>query len=589
MSSRIATFRSPIFRKFLLTALSLITVTLAVAGALVIRYTANRELLHAERELDGMLRVLAPQLPSLPSVALDDWARRTDQLAHARVSVIDHMGIVLADSEHDPTTMENHAHRPEVAAALAGRTGTFVRRSATLDLDFCYVAIPAELPGQARGVLRLAMPLEQVRISSAQVRALVIKSFLAAALLALLVAYLVARAFTRRIRSIEAYSTDLVAGRFSGSLAADADDELGSVARALRNMAGQFRDMLDRLARESAQRRAILASMVEGVLAVDADLRVTFCNDSLANAVRARIPVAEGMPLLQLIRDPGLLDLLARVIETGESDQRRLLLLASGGRVYDVQAAPLEHRPRPGALAILHDVTELERLERVRKDLVVNISHELRTPLAAIRGYAETLLDGALEDPSNNRKFLGIINNQVNRLADMASDLLTLAELESGRTAPASERIPLRDAAEAALSVVAPEAEAAGVILLAGNLDGFAVSAPPGRLERVLQNLLHNAVRFNHPGGEVWLEAAPAPDGRISITVEDTGIGIPHEELPRIFERFYCVDKSRSRETGGSGMGLAIVKHIVEQMSGTVTVESSLGKGSVFTLLLPAA
>jgi len=589
MDSRSATFGSPIFRKLLLAALILILLTLGGAAILLTRYTADRELLHARRELEGMVRVLAPQLPRVEPAALADWAKRAEELTNARVTVIDHGGRVLADSEHDPSTMENHAGRPEVADAVAGRTGSSVRHSATLDIDFCYLAAPAALPGQPGAVLRLARPLEQVKVSIAQVRLLILKAFLPAALLAFLVAWLVSRAFTRRIRRIEAFAADLSAGQFSGALAVDADDELGSVARALRNMARQFRDMLDRLAEESAQRRAILASMVEGVLAVDADLRVTFCNDSLAGAVRARTPVPEGLPVLQLIRDPAMQELLANVIETGESAQRRLLLLATGGRVYDVQAAPLEHRPRRGALAILHDVTELERLERVRKDFVVNISHELRTPLTAIRGYAETLLDGALEDREHNRKFLGIIASQATRLADVAAALLTLSELEAERTAPAPERILVRDAAEAALEAIAPEAEACGVSILAGNLDDLAVAAPRGRLERVLQNLLNNAVRFNRRGGEVWLEAAPAPDGKVAISVRDTGIGIPHEDLPRIFERFYIVDKSRSREAGGTGMGLSIVKHIVEQMSGTVSVESRMGKGSVFTVLLPAA
>jgi two-component system phosphate regulon sensor histidine kinase PhoR len=241
-----------------------------------------------------------------------------------------------------------------------------------------------------------------------------------------------------------------------------------------------------------------------------------------------------------------------------------------------------------GALAVLRDITELEHLERVRKDFVANISHELRTPLAAIRGYAETLLDGASEDPANNRKFLEIICRNTVRLGDMASDLLALSELEAERQPPPGERIPVREAVGTALRAVESEAVERGVDVFPGAIEDVYVVGQRFRLEHALVNLLANAIRFNRPGGEVRVEAV-AVGGEVRTRVSDTGIGIPYQDLPRIFERFYCVDKARSRETGGTGLGLAIVKHVVEKMGGTVSVESRLGKGSVFTLQFPAA
>ena len=583
------TFRSPIFRKLLFTALLLIVVTLAGAGILLRRYTAAHELKHAEQELDGMIRVLAPLLPSVDASALGGWAARMDERTRARVTIIDRRGVVLADSEHDPATMDNHAGRPEVREALAGRKQSSVRHSATLDVDFLYLAAPAELPGQPGAVLRLAMPLEHVGASIAEIQWLILKSALSGAVLALLIAWFAARAFSGRIRRIEAFAGELAEGGFSGAVAIEADDELGSVARALRHMAQRFRDMLDRLSQESTQRRAILASMVEGVLAVDGEMRVTFCNDSLATAVRARTPVPEHLPVVQLIRDPDLRTLLEQVLASGGPARRRMSLLAAGGRVFDVQAVPLEHDSRRGALAILHDVTELEALERVRQDFMVNISHELRTPLAAIRGAAETLADGALEDPVNSRRFLEIIRAHSARLGDVASDWQTLAELEAERTAPAAERISVRAAVASALRAVEAEALAHEVTAMAGEVEDVEVAAPRGRLDRVLLNLLHNAIRFNRPGGEVRVEASRGQGGEVRIMVRDTGIGIRFEDMPRIFERLYRADKSRSRESGGTGLGLAIVKHTVEKMSGTVSVESRLGKGSVFTVVLPAA
>ena len=251
-------------------------------------------------------------------------------------------------------------------------------------------------------------------------------------------------------------------------------------------------------------------------------------------------------------------------------------------------AGPLAGPSTRGALAILHDVTELERLERVRKDFVANVSHELRTPLAAIRGYAETLLDGALQDQEHNRRFVEIIQAQATRLSNIASDLLTLSELESnGKARPAQPQpVSVRSAFESALRTVESAARVRGVHLLCGPIDEVFVLGNELRLEQVLVNLLDNAVKFNRPNGEVHLEAREA-DGAARITIRDTGIGIPSEDLPRIFERFYRVDKARSREMGGTGLGLSIVRHVIEQMNGSIRVDSQLGVGSEFTITIP--
>lgn len=586
MGSR--TLRSPIFRKLLLAAFLLILTALAVLDFLMTGYTAARERTHAEEQMETAARILAPSLAGLEPSGLEDWAKQQDARARLRVTLIDRQGAVLADSQHDPRTMENHGGRPEVREAIAGRRGADVRRSATLDIDLCYLAIPVALKGQPGAVLRLAMPLAQVSASAGEIRGLILRATLIAAALSLLVAYFISRVFTQRIHRIQTYAQELVRADYSGTLPAEANDELGSVAASLRGMAGQFREMLSRLSEESSRREAILSSMVEGVLAVDRELRVTFCNDAFARAVDASLPVAEHLPLQQLVRDPALLDLLAQVLAQGHPSRRRLPLVAARGRVFEVQAAPLGEGARRGAIAILHDITELEHLERVRKDFVANVSHELRTPLAAIRGYAETLLDGALEDPQYNRKFLAIISAHTVRLGDMAADLLALCELEAERAPLPAERVPLGESAEAALRTVEGEARARKVELSGGDMAGICIRGQRYRLEHALINLLANAVKFNRPGGSVRLEAAQS-GSFVAITVKDTGIGIPSDQLPRIFERFYCVDKARSRETGGTGLGLSIVKHIAEKMAGHVSVESQLGKGSTFTLTLPAA
>ncbi len=411
---------------------------------------------------------------------------------------------------------------------------------------------------------------------------------LAVLVLAGVLAFLFTRSFSRRVSQIRAYAERLLDPPVFDQPLPSGDDDLGLLARSLQRTAPRIRELVESLKLEGARREAILASMIEGVLAVDKDLRVTFCNYSFARTVDARLPVVPGMPLLELVRDPGLREIMTAVISTGERLERRLTLPGAGARSFEVLAGPLGAPATRGALAILHDVTQLERLERVRRDFVANVSLELRTPLAAIRGYAETLLDGALEDLDNNRRFVEIILAQATRLSNIASDLLSLSELESTALSAPPQPVSIRSAIESALRTVESAARVQGVRLLCERLDDLKVVGYELRLEQVFVNLLDNAVKFNRPNGEVQVEMR-RDNGRVRILIGDTGIGIPSEDLPRIFERFYRADKARSRAMGGTGLGLSIVKHAVEQMGGTIQVHSRLGEGSEFTVELPTA
>ena len=553
------------------------------------RYMARRQVDNVQQRLSAQLRLLSFEAARVPPAGLEEWAQAAGTRAQARVTLIDPQGVVLADSQRDPETMENHASRPEIQAAVKEGSGSSIRHSATLDHDLCYAAASFSYGGGPGHVLRLAVPLEDVDEAVAAVRWRILGASLAAAFVALVIAYFFSRSFTQRISRLRAFAEGLVDARVSGTLAADAEDELGALARSLDRAAAQLRELVDRLSLESARREAILTSMVEGVLAVDSELRVTFLNDSFARAVGVVLPVTERLPLLELTRDPELLDILTRVLVTGEPSRRRVELPSAAGRSFEVQVAPLAAAAHRGAIAILHDVSDLERLERVRKDFVANVSHELRTPLTAIRGYAETLLDGALEDPENNRRFLEIIKAHAIRLNNIASDLLTLAELESGKLDSKPERVSVRGAIESALNTVEAGARLREVRIIAERGEEALVLGDKVRLEQVLINLLDNAIKFNRLGGEVRVAAGPGGDGKVRVTIRDTGIGIPSEDLSRIFERFYRVDKARSREMGGTGLGLSIVKHVIERMGGSVQVESELGKGSTFTVILPAA
>lgn len=366
-----------------------------------------------------------------------------------------------------------------------------------------------------------------------------------------------------------------------------ADDELGVLGRSMSRVPPRVRELVQRVGIEAQRREAILAGMVEALLAVDQHLKVVLCNDAFARVAGVPSGIEPGTPLVRMVRDPVLVDLLRHVLETGIPSRRRLQLGSSEGPWFEVNVAPLAMPAGPGAIALLHDITELERLERIRKDFVANVSHELRTPLTAIRGYAETLLDGALDDAEHRRRFVEVIEIHAIRLNNIAADLLALSELDNGAAAEQPRPVLVQAAVESAIRTVEPAAADRRVHLVTGAFGDLEVLGYRMRLEQALVNLIDNAVKFNRPEGEVRVEVGRTDNGQARIVVSDTGIGIPSSDLPRVFERFYRVDRARSREMGGTGLGLSIVKHAIEQMKGTVAVESELGKGSRFTIVLP--
>jgi two-component system phosphate regulon sensor histidine kinase PhoR len=421
-----------------------------------------------------------------------------------------------------------------------------------------------------------------VWVSSLQIRIL----SLVVTLGGLSVVWLIARAFARRINGLAGFVDGMLDHDATGQRLQTGDDELGSLARSLGRMTPRIAELVSRLSVELTRREAVLASMTEAVLAVDAQLNVTFCNHSFQQAVGDH-HTAEGVPLIRIVRDPGLFRVLKRVVDSGETLRQRLQLSTTEARTFEVRAAPLSNSTSRGAIAILYDVTPQERLERVKRDFIANVSHEFRTPLATIRGYAETLLDGGLEDHQNRRKFVEIIQANGVRLNNIAADLLTLSELEAGRPEPEPGPIPVSDAIHAAIHAVEPAARLRGLALSAGPIPDVYILGYGIRFEQALLNLLDNAVKFNRENGEVRVEVRPVAEGRIEISVTDTGVGIPPEDLSRVFERFYRVDKARSRQVGGTGLGLSIVKHAIEQMNGAIAVESRLGSGTRFAITLP--
>ena len=438
----------------------------------------------------------------------------------------------------------------------------------------------------ALAVVWLWSDLKPASIPWAALKLTIVLAFLTAASAALNRS--IWRKISAGLQKLESFAAALPA--VEETLPEDGPLELERLSRAMKAMSRRVHNLLDEINLESTRREAILACMAGGVLAVDSGLRVIFCNDAFAQAFGARVPVQQGQTLYELVREPALRDILERVVRSGQPEKDSLQLPTAGSKWFEGRALPLGPGPGRGALIVLHDITAIKHQEQMQKDLVADVSHELRTPLAAIRGYAETLLDGALEDTENNRRFVEIILSHAIRLNNIAADLLVLSELDS-KTAPESppERIPVLDVVNSAVHMVQNAASLRGIRLNRDACRECFVAGYRLRLEQAIVNLLDNAVKFNRNDGEVKIECGRTDRGRVSISISDTGSGIPSGELKRIFERFYRVDKARSRPGGGTGLGLPIVKEVIERMGGTVTVESRLGRGSRFTLELDAA
>ena len=523
------------------------------------------------------------------SYSLAEIAAQEAQAAGARATIIDASGRVLADSEASPATMENHATRPEFAAALVGKTGSNERRSATLGIPFLYVAVPF-----SRGAVRLAYPLSDIAVVHAQVHRRLLWGSVLALLLALVVAALASSWTAHRLERIVEVAARIEGGDLRARVDDPSPDEIGRVAVAIDRTAGQVERSFAAVRSSQRQLETLLNSMQDAVIAVSADGLVQWANQPMDRLVPQRTRLQA--PVVETIRDPDFLATVKAAATTKQAKTGRATSIVPG-RAFDVTAAPL---PDGGVVAVLRDLTETERVEKTRRDFIANVSHELRTPLTSIQGYSETLLDSLPENGGHNREFLEIIRKNAARMSRLTEDLLTLARVESGETRFETEPVPplelLRDAEESFREI----ARGQGVELQIMDLQitdapggGSIESLPPVMAEReaihqVFSNLIDNAMKYGRSGGRILLGARMARRG-VEFYVQDFGAGISSEHLPRLFERFYRVDKARSRESGGTGLGLAIAKHIMLAHGGSIRAESELNHGSTFLFTLPTA
>jgi two-component system phosphate regulon sensor histidine kinase PhoR len=514
---------------------------------------------------------------------LDALAKRLGDQIDARVTIIDSDGNVLGDSEEDPAEMENHGDRPEVIEALAEEgTGSDVRRSETVHRDMMYVAAVIAPDGDAVGVARVALLLTDINSAMGHINAAIAVGALIAAALGILLAFQISRITVDPVRRLTKISKEMAEGNLNQEITVPSRDEVGDLARAFNRMAAKLKEAMTLVTAERDRMAIVLESMGDAIFVVDGEGRVTMTNKAAEKLLQVPRDAATGRHFIEVVRDYEIHALLQRCLEKKEQ-QTGLVEIRSKRQLLGVIATPFQQDS--GCLLLIQDLTELRKLETMRRDFIANLSHELRTPIASLKALGETLHEGAIDQPSVARDFVGKMNVEVDRLAQMVQEMGELSRIESGEAPLQKAPVDVADVAARAAERLKSQADRAGLQVKLDIASGLpSVSADQARIEQVLVNLIHNAIKFTPPGGRINISAKAEGD-KLIVSVSDTGVGISEDDLPRVFERFYKADKARGG--GGTGLGLAIAKHVVEAHGGRIWVESVEGRGATFSFSIP--
>lgn len=521
---------------------------------------------------------------------LEETITETARDIDARITIIDSIGTVLQDSEEDPVLMENHLKRPEVSQALSGKLGTSRRFSQTLNRDLIYIAYPIKIKSQVIGAVRLAKDQRELNNFLLRLKLLIILGVLGVAFFALFFGKIAISHFIKPMYELQRVASRFARGDLSERVRYFGQDELADLGLSLNSMAQRLSESFMMLGTEKRKLEVILETLNDGILVIDRNCKVILTNAAADNIFGFRCEDVMGRPIMEVVLNHHLLDLIEEVNSSKQSIESELNLYYPHNKQLHVLLAPLKDETGvlTGSIITLRDLSHLRYLERVRQDFVGNVSHELRTPITSVKAMTETLLAGARNDEELSARYLNAINNESDRMGDLVNDLLDLAKLDA-KLEICRQPFDLVELFQEAQERFVPNG---------GSAPNFAINFPVkslpkvfanrDQIKQVLINLLDNAFKYTPAEGQIRLSAWPEGDW-VKIAIADTGIGIPREELGRLFERFYRVDKARSRAKGGTGLGLAIVKHIVEGHGGRIEVESSLNQGSVFSFTLPMA
>lgn len=504
-----------------------------------------------------------------------------------RVTIIDSTGTVIGDSEVDPATLDNHSTRPEVFTALHGQIGADIRYSDTLNMNMLYVAVPFSNE-ELSGAVRMAMPLAELQGIYNNALMGILLAALLCGLAAVLASIILAQFLSRPLRGITAAVQELAAGNLKRRIYVHTTDEMGILAQSFNDMGQHIEQSIQEVSEVKNRLEAILDNTVNGVVLISHDHRVDYANP-IAKSLLGLAENSIGRKYVEVITTYEVLRIIDEARNTGKQVKRTLVLHNLGAKMIEANAVPINNADRTkwDILLVMNDVTEIKRLEQVRKDFVANVSHELKTPVASISGFAETLLAEGGKDPDNVVEFAQIIYDEAQRLAMLIKDLLELSKLESENYKLSLQEVDVAKLVEGVVERVAKPAGLRDINIKYTQAEKIPlITSDPELIDLIVVNLLDNAVNYSRDGGQIEVRVEDLGD-KIKIKIKDYGIGIPAADIDRIFERFYRVDKARSRKTGGTGLGLSIVKHSLENLRGQVQVESFEGQGSTFNVFLP--
>jgi two-component system phosphate regulon sensor histidine kinase PhoR len=590
--------KSVLFRKvfvayIVITSLLLVSLELYLSSTIKNNYIRN-----LKDSLIIQARLIADQVPSSPANSLDDICKRFKEETGARITIIDSSGKVLGDSDEPSDMMENHSNRPEIRDADISDVGSSIRFSKTVKKELLYLAI-AIGKDTSRKFLRLSVPLHNVETAVDRIRKKIIFASFAVSLVVFAFALFQTRKLTRSIGEISAFSREVAAGNFGKRLFLKERDELRELGESIGAMAGELRARLEQSEAERQKIEAIVRNMSDGLILADTKGRILLVNSALTNLFGIGSDI-EGKTLTEALRNNELADLAARVAGNRERISGEIDVTYPKELCFMVRAAPFYSRSAQGetlgVVLTFHDITRLKKLEEVRKDFVANVTHEIKTPITAIKGFAETLIEGALDDKDNALKFLETIKNNSERLNSLVNDLLVLSRIELGDIAIDKTDVNIEEVVDSVIATLSEKASSKGLYLKKElSADVTDIRADRDRLIQILINLVDNGIKFTEKGGvtvavqgkKIKNETGEEKD-IVEIAVEDTGAGIPRKHLSRLGERFYRVDRARSRELGGTGLGLAIVKHLVKAHGWEMKIESTEGQGTTVRLICPA-
>ncbi|MGD9225327.1 MAG: ATP-binding protein [Desulfobacterales bacterium] len=536
-----------------------------------------------EKQIKGLLSPMRAEI-------VDAICKEAGRLSETRITVILPDGTVIGDSRERPHLMDNHANRTEIITALAGQTGKSLRYSNTLMQRMLYVATPLVDNQHVLAVLRTSLPATGVE---AEIKSIQLKIALGGCIIALLAAgisWIISRRISRPIEQMKKSAEQFAGGDLNHRLPTPVTEEMAGLADAMNQMAAQLDNRIETISRQRNQLETVLASMLEGVIAIDTEERIVSINRAAAQLFDKEPANCQNKSIQEIIRSPALQQFIRKALRNKNPSEEDITVFQNEERVIDVKSSALldANQHQIGTLVVFHDVTQMRRLEDMRRDFVANVSHEIKTPLTAIKGFVETLQQGNVEKAKEKERFLGIIQKHVDRLNAIIEDLLALSriEQEDQRKEINFQQAKIEAVFQAAIQLCRPKAEEKKIRIDLDCEKYAAATFDPTLIEQAVVNLLDNALKYSEPQSTVLLKS-DLQDSEMIISVQDHGIGIAQKHLPRLFERFYRVDKSRSRKEGGTGLGLAIVKHIAQAHGGHVEVESKIGAGSRFSIHLP--